>query len=160
MGSESTVLLKEDVEQLTALCAQLHRDSNSKTIVLIDKSGQYIASSGHVAELDLTSLASLTAGNMAATSGLAELIGEADFPNVFHEGQRESMHLSLVSDRAILVVVFDRRTSLGLVRLRVKKMTDAMGQVFDTVTRRGADAQGKNPLAEMTDDDLDKLFDA
>ena len=144
MGSESTVLLKEDVEQLTALCAQLHRDSNSKTIVLIDKSGQYIASSGQVAELDLTSLASLTAGNMAATSGLAEeLIGEADFPNVFHEGQRESMHLSLVSDRAILVVVFDRRTSLGLVRLRVKKMTDAMGQVFDTVTRRGADAQGK-----------------
>ena len=95
LGSESTVLLKEDVEQLTALCAQLHRDSNSKTIVLIDKSGQYIASSGQVAELDLTSLASLTAGNMAATSGLAELIGEADFPNVFHEGQRESMHLLL-----------------------------------------------------------------
>ena len=79
MGSESTVLLKEDVEQLTALCAQLHRDSNSKTIVLIDKRGKYIASSGQVAELDLTSLASLTAGNMAATSGLAELIGEADF---------------------------------------------------------------------------------
>ena len=84
MGSESTVLLKEDVEQLTALCSQLHRDSNSKTVVLIDKSGQYIASSGQVAELDLTSLASLlTAGNMAATSGLAELIGEADFSKCF-----------------------------------------------------------------------------
>ena len=160
MGSQSTVLLKEDVEQLTTLCAQLHRDSNSKTVVLIDKSGQYIASSGTVADLDLTSLASLTAGNMAATSGLAELIGEADFPNVFHEGQRESMHLSLVGDRAILVVVFDRRTSLGLVRLRVKKMTDAMKQVFETVSGRGAGAVGQNPLADMTDDDLDKLFDA
>ena len=106
-----------------------------------------------VAVSDSTSLASLTAGNMVATSGLAELIGEG-FPNVFHEGQRKHAP-SPVSDRAILVVVFDRRMSLGLVRLRVKKMTDAMGQVFDIVTRRGADAQGKNPLAEMTDDDLD-----
>ena len=160
MGSQSTVLLKNDVEQLTALCAQLHRDSNSKTVVLIDKSGQYIASSGTVGELDLTSLASLTAGNMAATSGLAELIGEADFPNVFHEGERESMHLSLVSDRAILVVIFDRRTSLGLVRLRVKKMTDAMTAVFETVSRRKTGEAVQNPLADMTDDDLDKLFDA
>jgi len=160
LGSQSTVLLKEDVEQLTAFCAQLHRDSNSKTVVLIDKSGQYIASSGTVGELDLTSLASLTAGNMAATSGLAELIGEADFPNVFHEGQRESMHLSLVSDRAILVVIFDRRTSLGLVRLRVKKMTDAMAGVFKTVSERKTAAAVQNPLADMTDDDLDKLFDA
>lgn len=159
MGTESTVLLKEDVEQLTALCAQLHRDSNSKTVVLIDKSGQYIASSGAITGLDLTSLASLTAGNMAATSGLAELIGEADFPNVFHEGQRESMHLSLVSDRAILVVVFDRRTSLGLVRLRVKKMTDSMAKVFETVSQRSVGSAGQNPLADMTDDDLDKLFD-
>jgi len=159
LGNESTVLMKEDVEQLTSLCGQLHRDSNSKSVILIDKSGQYIASSGQVASLDLTSLASLTAGNMAATSGLAALIGEADFPNVFHEGERESMHLSLVSNRAILVVVFDRRTSLGLVRLRVKKMTDAMGKVFDVVSKRAVAKGDQNPLAGMTDDDLDKLFE-
>lgn len=96
---------------------------------------------------------------MAATSGLAALIGEADFPNVFHEGERESMHLSLVSNRAILVVVFDRRTSLGLVRLRVKKMTDAMGKVFDVVSKRAVAKGDQNPLAGMTDDDLDKLFE-
>ena len=38
-------------------------------------------------------LASLTAGNVAATDGLARLIGEKEFSILFHEGERDNIHI-------------------------------------------------------------------
>src|SRR5690606_41729579 len=46
-------------------------DLNAKSVFLVDKNGQLIASSGATDHIDTTSLASLTAGNIAATGGLA-----------------------------------------------------------------------------------------
>jgi len=63
----------------------------------------------------------LTAGNIAATGGLAKLIGEREFSILFHEGERDNLHISIVGQRVILVVIFDQKSSLGLVRLRVKE---------------------------------------
>ena len=75
---------------------------------------------GETENLDTTSLASLTAGNIAATGGMAKLIGEESSPSSFMKA-RDNIHISIISQRVILVVIFDRRSSLGLVRLRVKK---------------------------------------
>ena len=47
-----------------------------------------------------------TAGNVAATDGLAKLIGEKEFSILFHEGERDNIHISLVAQRVILVVIF------------------------------------------------------
>ncbi len=63
------------------------------------------------------------AGKIAATGGLAKLIGEKEFSTLFHEGVRDKLHISIVASRVILVVIFDSRSRLGLVRLRVKKCT-------------------------------------
>ena len=78
--------------------------------------------------IDTTSLASLTAGCIAATGGLAKIVGEEEFPVHFHQGQRDNLHITLVAGRIILVVVFDERSSLGLVRLRVKKAGAELAQ--------------------------------
>ena len=64
---------------------------------------------------------------------MAKLIGEKEFPNVFHEGERDNLHLSIVAQRAILVVMFDQRSSLGLVRLRVKKTSDELAKIFEAM---------------------------
>jgi hypothetical protein len=74
---------------------------------------------GETQGLDATSLASLIAGSIAATASLAKLMGEQEFLSVFHEGQKDHMHVSVVGQRVILVVMFDQRSSLGLIRLRV-----------------------------------------
>ena len=112
------------------------------------------------ADIDSTSLASLTAGNIAATGGLAKIIGEEEFPIQFHEGQRDNLHITLVAGRIILVVVFDERSSLGLVRLRVKKAGAELGHIFEEIRKKGrAQASGAaSPFAEITDDDIDNLF--
>ena len=113
MANQNIVMYEEEFKQIADLCDRLNRDSNARAVLLVDRNGQFITSHGDVDRLDTTSLASLTAGNIAATSGLAKLIGEKEFPNIFHEGEQDHLHLSIVAQRAILVVMFDRRTSLG-----------------------------------------------
>jgi predicted regulator of Ras-like GTPase activity (Roadblock/LC7/MglB family) len=163
MAVSDLVLHEADHRRFAAILDRLRLDANAKVAFLIDKNGQQLAVAGQVDGLDPTSLAALSAGNVAATDGLAKLLGEREFSTLFHEGEHDSLHINVVSGRAILVVIFDERSSLGLVRLRVKKCTGDLGAILeDIVTRsqsqRGTAAGAAAPFAEITDDDIDALF--
>jgi predicted regulator of Ras-like GTPase activity (Roadblock/LC7/MglB family) len=154
------VMYEEEFRKISGICDRLTRDAGAKVVFLVDKNGQLIAATGASQNLDTTSLASLTAGNVAAMGGLAKLIGENEFPSQFHEGERESMHMSIVAGKVVLVVIFDARSSLGLVRLRVKKASEELARVFEQLSRRQSTPGVRSPLAEITDDDIDNLFSA
>ena len=153
---------EEDYRGLEDALRRLRRDSNAKAVFLIDKNGQQIAAAGDVENFDSTSLASLTAGNVAATDGLAQLIGEKEFSILFHEGESDNLHINVVGGRAILLVMFDERSSLGLVRLRVKKATAELTTVMEEIAARTEEQRaatvGSSPFSEITDDDIDALF--
>ncbi|MDT8440181.1 MAG: roadblock/LC7 domain-containing protein [Desulfuromonadales bacterium] len=158
----SFVMYDEEFKRISAVIEKLLREANAKVIFLVDKNGQLIAGCGETEELDTTSLASLTAGNIAATGGLAKLIGEKEFSILFHEGEKDNIHISIVGQRVILVVIFDHRSSLGLVRLRVKKASDELATIFADLAKKSESAEqsggGDSPFAEITDDDIDNLF--
>jgi len=151
------VLYEEEYVQVVGVCDALHRDACAKAVFLVDKNGQLLAASGETGDMDTTSLASLTAGNIAATRGLAQLLGEKEFAIQFHEGERDNVHISLVGQRVILVIIFDQRSSLGLVRLRVKKAGGDLARVFETINAK-AQVHGSTVFSEITDDDIDNLF--
>jgi len=159
--SADFVLYEEDFQQLEEALRRLRQEANAKAVFLIDKNGQQIAAAGEIEQFDTTSLASLTAGNVAATDGLAKLIGEREFSVLFHEGHQEHIHISIVANRAILVVIFDDRSSLGLVRLRVKRASGELEKIFQSMMQKvettGSGA-GASPFSEITDDDIDALF--
>lgn len=152
------VMYEEELEQINLVCDALHRDSNATAVLVIDKNGQAIASSGEVESLDVTSLSSLTAGNVAATGGIASLLQEKEFAGQFHEGERTNVHISIVGGRVILLVLFDERSSLGLVRLRVKKATARLEAVLNELARKSEEGHQPSVFAEITDDDIDNLF--
>jgi predicted regulator of Ras-like GTPase activity (Roadblock/LC7/MglB family) len=152
------VMYEEEYRQIAGICERLTRDANAKVVFLVDKNGQLIASTGAAQNLDTTSLASLTAGNVAAMGGLAKLIGEREFPNQFHEGEKESLHMSIVGGKVVLVVIFDAKSSLGLVRLRVKKAGEDLAKVFELLAKKQQAPGASSPFAEITDDDIDNLF--
>lgn len=157
------VLYEEEYRQLTEVLVRLRQDSHGRAVFLIDRNGQQIAADGEVDKFDATSLASLTAGNVAATDGLAKLIGEREFSVLFHEGQQDHIHISIVAKRAILVVIFDDRSSLGLVRLRVKRANAELEKIFDSMANKAeAAVTGEgvptSPFSEITDEDIDALF--
>src|SRR6478672_9506751 len=152
------VMFPEEQQQMSMVCQRLARDANAKAVLLIGRDGQPIAEAGEVGEIDVTSLSSLTAGNVAATGGISKILREKDFTSQFHEGEKTHVHITLVASRAILVVLFDERSSLGLVRLRVKKASEEMGRLFDIVTRKAQARSGPSILSEITDADIDNLF--
>ena len=161
--STPVVLYEREYEQLKRVITRLCADANAKFVFLVDKNGQQIAAHGEMLNLDTTSLASLTAGNVAATDGLAHLIGERGFPVLSHEGERDNLHISIVAARVILVVIFDERSSLGLVRLRVKRATGEMNSIFELIDAkidrdRDMGIALDSPFAEITEEDIDALF--
>jgi len=160
MFGTQLVLLDEDYQRIYAVCERLGRDANSKAVYVVDKNGQLVCESGEIENIDSTSLASLAAGCIAATGGLAKIVGEEEFPTHFHQGTRDNLHITLVGDRMILMVIFDERSSLGLVRLRVKKAGAEMARILEEVKKK-SEQEGQqmgSPFAEITDDDIDNLF--
>ena len=158
--AESPILMREQrYHQIKAVLARLRLESAARLVVLVDKDGQQIAVHGELGQLDTTSLASLAAGNVAATGGMAELIGEKEFPTLSHEGERESIHISVIG-RVLLVVVFDDRSTLGLVKLRSKQMSQELASAFAEVERDSklSGAGDSLPFAEITDEEIDSLF--
>ncbi len=163
MNGSDLVMYEEESRKIDEELQKLYQQANAKLVFLVDKNGQLIASAGETRDIDTTSLASLTAGNIAATGGIARLLGEREFSILFHEGEKDNIHISLIGQRIILVVIFDSRTSLGLVRLRVKKVSEMLGQIFDGITQKVEKEKGEGKLeeslfAEISDEDIDNLF--
>ncbi len=156
MLGEPLVLYEEEFAEITRACGWLQQAAGARAVFLIDRNGQLLASAGSVGHLDVTSLASLAAGNVAATNALAQLVGEEHFFGQLHEGRTFNLNLSVVGERMILVVVFDRQTSIGLVRLRVRTATDELGRIFERARERGASEASAFP--QITDEDIDNLF--
>ena len=152
------VMYEEELQQITEVCNTLHRDANASSVLVIDKNGQAIAQSGEVEQLDVTSLSSLTAGNVAATGGIAQLLAEKEFAGQFHEGEKTNVHISIVGQRVILLVLFDERSSLGLVRLRVRKASSELVGVLETLVKKSESASQPSVFAEITDADIYNLF--
>src|SRR6267143_1422647 len=134
MADSPIVIREQQYHQIKAVLAKLRLDSSARVAFLVDKDGQQIAVHGEVGNLDTTSLASLAAGNVAATGGMAQLIGEKEFPTLSHEGERESIHICVIG-RVLLVVVFDERSSLGLVKLRSKQVSQEIAAAFAEIER-------------------------
>lgn len=140
----------------------LLRESNSRCAMLVDRTGQLLANAGEKLTFDPTAFASLTAADFSANDQLAKMIGEPEFASLFHQGEKESMYLADVARRVILVVLFDERTTVGMVRLRVKQTVVDLGKLFDEMfARAGSDDQGRpkaGGLLEGAEDEIDKLF--
>ena len=152
------VIYEDEFHQITEVCERLNQDANAKAVFLIDKNGQLILATGQYEHLDTTALASLTAGNIAATDGLAKLIGEREFSILFHEGEHDSLHISLVASQVILVVMFGEETSVGLVRLRVRRATEELTLIVQQLIDKSQSPGANSPFPEISDDDIDFLF--
>ena len=159
VGSASWSFTEDDFSAITQSLQRFLYDSNARCALLVDRTGQLVATVGEQPNFDPTAFATLTAADFSANDQLAKLIGETDFNTLFHQGEKESMYLADVARRVILVVLFDNRTTLGLVRLKMKNAVDELAKLFEQIFARGAQAgQQQNNILAGADDEIDKLF--
>ena len=158
MQNTQLVVFENEHRQLTEVCEKLLRDSMASAIFLVDKIGQLVTSCGQTESIDTTSLASLVAGATAATGGLAGLLGEEEFPAHYHQGDRASLYIALIGPELILAVIFDNRSTEGLVRLRVKRAGADLDAIFTQMNEKASTEEPANLFGEITDEDIENLF--
>src|SRR3954471_15934907 len=158
-GAASWSFTEDDYGAITDSLNRFLGEANARCAMLVDRAGQLVATVGEQPHFDPTAFATLTAADFSANDQLARLIGENDFNSLFHQGEKESMYLADVARRVILVVLFDSRTTLGLVRLKMKQTVEELTKLFEVVFNRPTQAQGGAPgLLSGADDEIDKLF--
>lgn len=159
MAETPFIIQEQQFQRIKSVLARLCVECVARVVFLVDRDGQPIAFHGDIGDMDTTSFSSLAAGNVAATSSMAKLIGEETFPSVVHEGERESIFISVIG-RSLLVVVFDEKSTLGLVKLRTKRASHEVAGILDEATRESAQIHlsSNSFFSEITDDDIDSLF--
>jgi predicted regulator of Ras-like GTPase activity (Roadblock/LC7/MglB family) len=158
ISASSWTLTPEDEQALRRGMERLLQESGAHSALLVDRGGQLLAQAGDPPAFDATTFATLTAADFSANDQLARLLGETDFSSLFHQGERESMLVADIAHRAILVVLFDARTTLGLVRLRLRPVAEDLARIVDAMASRAAQAGASRPILAGADDEIDRLF--
>ncbi len=158
VGSASWSFTEEDFNSITRTLQKFLGETNARCALLVDRSGQLVATVGEQPHFDPTAFATLTAADFSANDQLAKLIGESDFNSLFHQGEKESMYLADIARRVILVALFDNRTTLGLVRLKIKDTVIELTKLFHDVFTRGKSGPQQPGLLAGADDEIDQLF--
>jgi predicted regulator of Ras-like GTPase activity (Roadblock/LC7/MglB family) len=154
------VLYKEDIDRINKILSHLITESASAYVLLINKDGNLISQVGFSPNINVTSLAALAAGSFASTKAIATLIGETEFSVMFHQGDNQNIHISLVDEDVIMVLIFDDRTNLGLVKMIANQAKAKLGTVLNDVKNNGIPDVMPEVMGggEHVQDKLDLLF--
>ena len=150
---------KEDIERIDRLLAEFLRLSGAKCALLIDKEGHLVTKKGEVRTVDMDTISALVAGSFAATKEMARLLGEQEFTALYHQGTRDNIQLGLVGDRTLLTILFDDRTTVGMVRLYANETSKKLTEIYrQAMTREEPDQQLEEDYGSSARKKLENLF--
>ena len=159
MADAISALGPDDIPRLNRLLKTFVAEAGARSALLLDRHGRPVTAFGDVGDLDETSFASLAAADFEASDQLAGLLGEDEFTALYHQGVNGSMYLAEIAGIAILAAVFDRRTTLGLVRLKTREVVPRLTAVLKEIEGRERPAgQLEDGWGDDAADEIDRLF--
>jgi predicted regulator of Ras-like GTPase activity (Roadblock/LC7/MglB family) len=100
-------------------------------VIFMDMAGNTIAKHDNGKNrLDSVAFAALAAGNFAAVDAMAKLVGESEFSLLFHKGKKLSIHFSKADNETLLITMFTKDISLGLIRLKVGEAIKQINKIL------------------------------
>ena len=113
-----------------AICTELI-EAGIDCVIFMDMAGNTIAKHDNGKNrLDSVAFAALAAGNFAAVDAMAKLVGESEFSLLFHKGEKSSIHFNKADDDTLLITMFTKDISLGLVRLKVSESIKQINKIL------------------------------
>ena len=131
------VLTIDDVKMLDGVLGDFLKKAEADLTVVIDRGGNVISQFGDMSAMDVTIIAALAAGSFAATRELAHRIGEAEFNALYHQGNGTHMFMNSVDEDAIMITVFGRRTTVGLVRFYSAQTAQSVANLLKNLQKNG-----------------------
>ena len=146
--------------QLNVTLSDLMVLSEAEAVFLSDHGGNLIAYTT-AAEADDTiyTIAALAAGSFSATRELASLIKEPEFHSIFHQGEINSIYMQGIAKDFLVLVIFGKRTTAGLVKLYVEKAAKEIEPVIAQINSQSVETAagpGKKLFEMKTDSDVFK----
>jgi len=151
------VFYEKDVTRIERVLEELLKLSGAKLALLVDREGHLVTRLGAPVEFDVDSVSALVAGSFAATKEMAHCLGEEEFSIMFHQGKKDSIQLTLVGDRALLGIIFDDKTTIGMVRLYAQEAARRLADIFARSDKEHPDEESMNE--SFTADAKGKLND-
>jgi predicted regulator of Ras-like GTPase activity (Roadblock/LC7/MglB family) len=154
------ILTKVEITGIHKTLLQMLKQSEAKCAILVDTDGKCLAKKGFTQAIDTDALAALIAGAFASTRAMAQLVGEKDFTVLFHQGQKDHIHNILVDSDTILTVIFDDRTTIGMVRLYAKEGARQLQEIVEGARKKTLPEARKIDMEKDVEQRLDDLFSA
>lgn len=155
------VISDRELNSISAVLLKLMHDTNATSAMLIDKSGQVVSVQGTETRRNATTLGALLAGVFSSSREVAKLLNEKDFRSIFQQGVQESIYTSMVEEQWLLVIIFDKFTHIGLVKVLSKKATEELARILDRVrsdTTRAKSSVLNLQFRSSVEDTIDLLF--
>src|SRR4030067_577168 len=159
MSNENYEIYEEELEHINRILMKLLKGAEAKCVLLVDKDGYLVTRQGFTHSLDTTALAALLAGSFASTKEIARLVGEPEFSVLFHQGKKDHIHISLVGERTILVIIFDDRTTVGMIRPSSTAIGESLKGILESGhTQKSESLELGKEFSDTAEAKLDDLF--
>ena len=163
LRTKRVVFYKDTIEQIEALLDEFLKLSKAKSVYFIDKEGHLITNAGETNNVNPEILSALVAGSFAATKELARVLGETEFDTMSHKGQNDSVTMMIVGDRSIISVLFDQSTTIGMVDLYGKELSQKIAKILGIAEKQSKLHAKTESLQEgyqeSVQEKLDELFE-
>ena len=137
-----TAVTVEQSRLLGKAISDLVVQTEASEAYLTDYDGNVIAQTSPHDSGAVQGIAALSAGVFSATRQLAGLMGESMFHSVLHQGHNTNLYMQSIASLFLVLVVFSRNTTVGLVKLYVKKMGEELDPILQEMSRQTTAATG------------------
>ena len=135
-------MLKEDLDDFL-------ENSEANAVMLCDRGGNIIVSSGETVNESIDIISALVAGAFAATQQLAQVLGEDEFTAIFHQGKKTSIFISSVGDEVLILSLFDNTTTAGLVKMYALNTINKIRGTFSELVENASQVKADDPTASF-----------
>ena len=158
---ENFIIYNEEYVLIRNILNDLKENTGAEIIFITDSEGHCIASTGEMEDSRLNSISSLIAGSIAAVNSIAQMLNIEKFGTILTESVVKSLHISLINEKTMLIVMFDKNSNLGIIRLRVKTATQELEKIFVKINEKlqsSAMQENDSPFEGVSDEDIDEIF--
>jgi predicted regulator of Ras-like GTPase activity (Roadblock/LC7/MglB family) len=126
--------------------------AEADAVFVIDSGGNIIASNTPKSDdISIQTMAALAAGSFSATRELAGMIGEPGFHSIYHQGENAGICIFNVASNFLILVLFGKTTTQGLVRLYVDKAGKEVEMILRQIDGQSIDAASQGEKFELDD---------
>src|SRR5258706_560470 len=110
------IVFVADAQQFTSVLNDLLERSEASAALLVEKAGHLLHQCGQNEQFNAEVMATLASNSFNAVQFMAGLMGEANFPGMYQQGENFSTLMLNVDEHCILVIIFKAQVSVGAVK--------------------------------------------